>query len=548
MFAKQTQPNQFAPAFPGSFQSPIHGGPTNALSFAQNQVAQIPTQPSQTPYQGLPQNGFGQAIPQTQIPQMQPANDDMEEEKKKLNTLNLTQIKAIAEERGISLPVKGKKPEKVAILASYLHGKVDISALVKSIKEDAKKAKNETPSPLPNLGQGQYSVNGLVGQFGAVQAPIQGNFPQQLGYQQNNFLQGNSVAPQMQPPKEIKPYQRNHISLDRSESSSLSKDGFRVRQIQGFPEDIYYTVANELENIVNVNSGERTNFSSNYGETWIKENFPVDNGLFYGDTAHSPLMWKLRELMLPIYSQIYSTEEKNISEDMFLASFEGYKVCLPSSEPIPDIFEADQPRSKDKNDRLVCIRAAIPLTDIADSGPVFAKGSSAAFTELANKKNVDQKDTVKSDSEELAGYELVSPKVEPGDVILWDARTFMNFVPASENITIWAFVTLQPRTGIWDEELATRKQMFENLMPSNCWCFGSRLGVPLPNSQNRTYIVNVNLSELSSRAIYNMVGYSPEEIDRLIPQLEDLRFQNITLEEEEETKEEESEEDEEEEE
>ena len=199
---------------------------------------------------------------------------------------------------------------------------------------------------------------------------------------------------------------------------------------------------------------------------------PMLHGGMIQYLGHTPLQWRLREQVTPLFSRYYS-----VPADRLATSFDG--LCMmhgarsyqARGEWLSFLHTDQSPRRKGE----WSIQGLVNLADAGpkDGGLVVVPGTHlehvAFFAQHANKDQAS--DWYKFSAEEAARYRSRAVKVcgEPGDMMLWDSRTFhCNTVPERQDaIRACAYVCMLPRQRVGAAIRQKRRAAWEGLRTSS---------------------------------------------------------------------------------
>jgi hypothetical protein len=211
------------------------------------------------------------------------------------------------------------------------------------------------------------------------------------------------------------------------------------------------------------------NFDKNNKETWIPENMPVmKNGVLKNYFGHTELQWRVRELCLPLFSELWQTKE-------LLCSFDGGCLLLPSNErKFKNWIHHDSPKG---TDGFVSVQGIVNFVDNGpnDGGLLLVEGSKDVFNEYTSRHPsegiawglCDYSDPL------ISNRRLIKICAPPGCLILFDSRMFhCNVPPVDNNYRMCTYVSMQPRSGATEKELQKRVKLYEKGRLTGHWCYG----------------------------------------------------------------------------
>jgi hypothetical protein len=205
--------------------------------------------------------------------------------------------------------------------------------------------------------------------------------------------------------------------------------------------------------------------------TWKTANMPVLlHGILKHHFGHTELQWQIREKCLPIFSQIWGT-------DNLLCSFDGGCLMKPvdRTNSLKSWIHTDQPRDYT---HFACVQGVVNFVanGPADGGLVLVERSHQTFVEYMNRHPSEGLSWGKADMNDpsLSGQRLIKICAPAGHILLFDGRMFhCNVHPYnSTNYRMATYVSMQPRTGATPKELEKRIKLYETGRMTGHWCYG----------------------------------------------------------------------------
>lgn len=260
------------------------------------------------------------------------------------------------------------------------------------------------------------------------------------------------------------------------------------------------------------------NFKANDYTTWKTANMPVLlHGILKHYFGHTEMQWKIRELCLPIFQQIWNCQD-------LLCSFDGgcFLPCKDKTQnnSFKQWIHCDQFRSSTE---FACVQGIVNFVENGpeDGGLVLVEGSHKVFADYMARhpsEGITWGPAVMSDPD-LSQRNLIKICAPPGHIILFDSRTFhCNVHPygnllrpdGSPRFRMCTYVSMQPRSGATSQELTKRCKLYEKGRMSGHWCFGkwfketSEHPRVFGGHNNRPEIIEIaELNEVRSK----MIGY-----------------------------------------
>ena len=215
------------------------------------------------------------------------------------------------------------------------------------------------------------------------------------------------------------------------------------------------------------------NFNSKDKDTWKGVNMPImSHGILKNYFGHTELQWQIRELCTSIYESIWGC-----SRDDLLCSFDGGCFLYPHKHLSPKQWiHVDQNRDMTN---FCCVQGIVNFEDNGpeDGGLVLIEGSHEIFNDYMNNHPSEGIvwGTANMNDELLSSRQLIKICAPPGNIILFDSRTFhCNVAPSSSSskFRICTYVSMQPRNGASKQELNKRISLYEKGRMTNHWCYG----------------------------------------------------------------------------
>jgi hypothetical protein len=248
----------------------------------------------------------------------------------------------------------------------------------------------------------------------------------------------------------------------------LLNHGWAVVDIPEFNAEVYKDMfLNWLNSIC-------PSFKTDDMKTWTKQNMPLAAyGIFRHYIGHTDFVWQIREKCIPIFEQIWEVESTDL-----LCSFDGGCLLTDSNcnTKIKNWLHVDQGRNMLD---FVCVQGLVNLVDNGgdDGGLVVVEGSHRYFKEyfdrhpidgMANNWNIEQMDP------QVASSKKLKICAAAGQITLWDSRLFHYNVPPTKknSYRLCTYVSMAPRIGSTEKELAKRIKLYESGRMSNHWCYG----------------------------------------------------------------------------
>jgi hypothetical protein len=214
------------------------------------------------------------------------------------------------------------------------------------------------------------------------------------------------------------------------------------------------------------------NFDKNDPTTWCKENLPdriMSRGVIKNYFGHNEFLWNIRELCVPIFSEIWQTDD-------LLCSFDGGCFLAPTtiSDSYRGWFHHDTPRGLSK---FCCVQGIVNFVDngVDDGGLVLLERSQDVHKEYMEKypstgiiwEKANIKDTLLEDKK------MIKICASGGNIILFDSRIFhCNIPPTGKNYRMCSYVSMLPRYGASDTDLNRRIAAYNKGKMTGHWCYG----------------------------------------------------------------------------
>jgi hypothetical protein len=227
-----------------------------------------------------------------------------------------------------------------------------------------------------------------------------------------------------------------------------------------------------------------SNFNKHDHTTWEKSNMPTMlHGILKHYFGHTELQWRIRELCAPIFARIWGCQINDL-----LCSFDGgcFLPAIPKSilknTSFKQWIHCDQPRT------VMNFASVQGIVNFEENGPedgglVLVEGSHHVFSDYMKKHPSGGITWEPSDMNDplLATLPLIKICAPPGHIILFDSRIFhCNVHPygsifrenGAPRFRMCTYVSMQPRIGANQKELAKRIKLYENGRMTGHWCYG----------------------------------------------------------------------------
>ena len=284
----------------------------------------------------------------------------------------------------------------------------------------------------------------------------------------------------------------------------LHKRGYIVYQISDFNASYYVQQFQEYVNkLWDPKSNTYSPFDFEDRETWKCKNLPLLlNGIFKNGASHMEWFWDIREQCIPIFSQIYGT-------DNLLCSFDGINLSYRKKENSHSWMHCDSARC---SSHLTCYQGVVNLlpNSSKDGGLLVIHGSHKIYDNYLHNHptagygwyRIQMGDPLVT---ELPIYKL---NLEPGQIAIWNSKTFhCNMQPLSKNLRLAAYVSMMPRKGATKEELQKRIKTFEEGKGTNHFTYGPQFStLPLVSRFGGYRLQEVEIPNLTS-VQKRLVGY-----------------------------------------
>lgn len=238
-------------------------------------------------------------------------------------------------------------------------------------------------------------------------------------------------------------------------SEDLINNGFCVFDLKGWDDEIKHEFFDWLSKC-------DENFDISDRKTWkIK-------GHLNHYIAQTEFLWKLRELMYPVYQKI-------LKEDALLTSMEGcYFNFEENVEKMEKVRGSQNLFISQKYNYVACIRSFVNFTD--NNNFVFVENSNKLIDEYVSLLEKDPLYKPKIGDTIFKDCKLLRVSCKAGQVLMWDARMFY-FILKDESINLGAFISMFPYHNLTKNEKLKRKKCYENGQATNHWCYGENLKI-----------------------------------------------------------------------
>lgn len=230
--------------------------------------------------------------------------------------------------------------------------------------------------------------------------------------------------------------------------------------------------------------GCSVNFNRNDVNTWKPINMPTMlHGILKHYFGHTELQWRIRELCVPIFAEIWGC----VPEDL-LCSYDGgcFLPCIPKDILKNTSFKNWIHNDQNRNMRsFCCVQGIVNFEDNGpeDGGLVLVEGSHLIFNEYMDRHPSEGITWGPSDMTDplLSTRPLIKVCAPPGSIILFDSRMFHSNVhpwgtllkeDGTPRFRMCTYVSMQPRSGASPKELAKRITLYEKGRMTGHWCYG----------------------------------------------------------------------------
>ena len=207
---------------------------------------------------------------------------------------------------------------------------------------------------------------------------------------------------------------------------------------------------------------------------WVDINSPPYNlhGIFKHWVGHLPAVWETREACIPIFSDLWGTND-------LLTSFDGF-CYMNGRKEFKHWMHCDQGRALQT---FCCVQGIVNLYPNGpnDGGTVLMSGSHHVFKEYLDKHPLDGiKGFFRIDPHDdlLKHCPIIKPCLEEGEILLFDSRTFHCNIPPKGNIPrMSVYVSMMPKSQATGKELEKRRKLYNEGRMTGHWCYGPYLTV-----------------------------------------------------------------------
>ena len=178
--------------------------------------------------------------------------------------------------------------------------------------------------------------------------------------------------------------------------------------------------------------------------------------------SQNEFMWKVRELVLPIYQNL-------LGEQNLLSSMEGCYFNFESTEKLSKV-KGDQILLVDQNcNYLSCIRTFVNFVD--NDHFVFVENSKSCIDKYLELLQVDPKYKPKVGDPIFKNMRLLRVSCKAGQILMWDARMF-HFLTKDDELNLGAYVSMFTQGDVLKSEIKKRRNCYEKGLSTNHWCYG----------------------------------------------------------------------------
>lgn len=198
---------------------------------------------------------------------------------------------------------------------------------------------------------------------------------------------------------------------------------------------------------------------------------PRVHGIIKSDFAHAKILWKIRLECAPIFAELYDCDPQDL-----ICSYDGACVILDKENSRGKHWiHNDTPRSM--RDEDCCTQG---LVNFLENGPksgglILVEGSYDLYSDYLDEhpsygfswKVCDM------NSDMLKERRIIKICAEPGQLILWDSRTFhANTGPTNGDIRMCSYVSMVPRDRLSEKELKKHVDLYIQGKMTGHHCYG----------------------------------------------------------------------------
>lgn len=279
----------------------------------------------------------------------------------------------------------------------------------------------------------------------------------------------------------------------------LKRNGWAVTEVPGWNDEFLEEYIDAIESFCP--------FRFKEPKTWLSKNLPENlHGIFKYDLGHTPFHWKIRELCIPLFAELYGTDD-------LLCSFDSLNLSFPrKNDKTESWVHLDQSRA---NRNAECYQGVVNFLPNGedDGGLLVVNKSHLIYDEYLENHpksgygwfQVNMGDPLFQD------LEVLKINLEPGQICFWSSKTaHFNCQPQSESLRMAAYVSMMPRKGCDDATLEKRIKAFEDRRLTNHWAVGKQFSINPKNSRygskNPRAPESLNIKKLN-KVQRRLVGY-----------------------------------------
>lgn len=264
---------------------------------------------------------------------------------------------------------------------------------------------------------------------------------------------------------------------------NIHDNGFTIEYIENFNTDILNLYLEWIKSCY-------PNFNIKNNETWPKSQY------FNHYIAQTEFMWKIREYAYPFFRKIWN---KNI-----ITSFEGAFFYYPNDKEFScnnQILGDKKLNIDNESIHMTNIRAMICFEECDNF--VFIKKSNQLISKYLEIKLKNPKYVPMIGEDLFKGYEIVRVNCKPGNILIWDSRTFYFHHNINKNINMGGYVSMMPSHSILVSEVKKRNDCVKNSLCTNHWCYGENFKKYSKLKYNKIQVVkegvpsNIEYAELN---------------------------------------------------
>ncbi len=238
----------------------------------------------------------------------------------------------------------------------------------------------------------------------------------------------------------------------------LRKNGWATTFVPGFDE----SYVDEFKETIESFCPFRFDDPSTHKSASLPANL---HGIFKQDLGHTKMQWRLREACIPIFEEIYGTND-------LLCSFDSLNLSYQRKNDKTDSwFHLDQNRANRETKCYQGVVNFLPNGD-DDGGLLLVDKSHLVYDQYLDNhpKSGYGWFRVSMGDPLFKGLDVLKINLQKGQICIWDSKVVhCNIQPQDKSLRMAAYVSMMPREGCDQKILDKRIKAFEDGKLTNHW-------------------------------------------------------------------------------